>query len=140
MRKDSLVCRIAQPPKPTSISQLSRGPLLSLIATVSQGLQGEIILNAVISFYIRLLTFLHIPLALSNTQPTEQPSYSNSQRTRVYMFIAAGSPLPSRAAASGASGLTTLGASGPLQWDIQFLPSPAYMPCLAGAPLPGWEN
>ena len=140
MRKDGLIRRIAQPPKPTSISRLSGGPLLSLIATVSQSLQGEVILNAMISCYICLLTCLHIPPAFANTQPTEQPTYTNSQQTRMYIFIAASSPLLSRAVASSVSGLTTLGASGPLQWDIQFLPSPAYTPCVAGAPLPGWEN
>lgn len=55
--RDSLVCRTAQLPESTSTSRLSRGPLLSLIATVSPGLQGEIILNVMISFYICLLTF-----------------------------------------------------------------------------------
>lgn len=58
------------------------------MAIVFCGLQGEIILNVMISLYICLLTLLHIPLAFSNTKPTEQPSHTDSKQTRMYALIA----------------------------------------------------
>lgn len=118
IRKAGLVCRTTQPPRPRSISRLSRGPLLSLIATVSQGLQGrnrfkcnDFFLHMSIDFSPRSTSILQYSVQLHQLaangdvyihrhRPSAPELGCCSQRIRAHNFrggwpCAAGHPVPS---------------------------------------------